>query len=29
MTLMTGLLIVGVVAGFIGLVTLKDAMKQA
>ena len=29
MTLMTGLLIVGVVAGFIGLVTIKDVLKQA
>ena len=29
MTLVTGLIIVGIVAGFIGLVTIKDAMSQA
>lgn len=28
MTLMTGILIAGVVAGFIGLVTIKDVLKQ-
>jgi hypothetical protein len=29
MTLVTGLIIVGIVAGFIGLVTIKDVMSQA
>ena len=29
MTLATGMMIAGVVAGFIGLVTMKDVLKQA
>ena len=29
MTLATGMMIAGVVAGFIGLVTIKDVLKQA
>ncbi len=29
MTLVTGMMIAGVVAGFIALVTIKDVLKQA